>query len=212
VAGQRPRVVEGRAGCCRAAERRKKRKGTMNRAPTSRCEHGDGGGSGSQAGVILCGIVRGLWGSVAVWRGAGLCGGCRIDVVANGARGVEDDLRGSVCADAVHDDYAAKHETEGVGEDGSAADGNAAFGDQDDDIGEDGGDVVRGPVGAVVDSQDVVGEIEGVVEAIRSFTSTEGMTTAQAGGRVLGVEAALAARTVTSLAASKGAGRGWRMG
>jgi hypothetical protein len=51
-------------------------------------------------------------------------------------------LRGSVYADAVHDDYAAKHETEGVGEDFSAASGNTAFSDQDDDIGEDSGDVV----------------------------------------------------------------------
>jgi len=125
-------------------------------------------------------------------------------------------LRGSAFGDAVHDDYAAKHETEGVGEDGSAAGGEATFGDQDDDIGEDGGDVVRGSVGAVVDSQDVGREIERVVEAIRSFTSTEGVTTAQAGGGVLGVEAALAARTVASLAASEGAGRigrsgGWRL-
>jgi hypothetical protein len=121
-------------------------------------------------------------------------------------------LRGSVCGDAVHDDNAAKHETEGVGEDGSAACGEAALGDQDDDIGEDGRNVVGGSVGAVVDSQDVGGEIEGIVEAIRSFTSTEGVTTAEAGGGVLGVETALAARTGASLAASEGAGRGVRIG
>lgn len=133
--------------------------------------------------------------------------GSGLVLVAPGTWVVKDDLGMRISGLVVRDDYAAEHEAEGIGDDGCTAWRDAALGDQLDHIGEQGVDVFRGPVAAVVYDQDFLGEIGGVLQFVRRGFAVSGVTGAKVGGRVLRIEAALLEVATASAAALAALGR-----
>jgi hypothetical protein len=99
----------------------------------------------------------------------------------------------------------AQHETEGVGEDGSAARRDAAGGEEDDDVGESGTDPARS---AFLVAEDFVEKVGGVVEEVSGFASKGGVAKTEAGRRVLDGESAASAGALTAVAARGGARSG----
>lgn len=149
----------------------------------------------------VCATWAALKGGAYTSSVGALVRGGRLRVVGFGAGGVPCDLRGFVGGVAVHDDDAPEDETEGVGDDGGAARRDAASGGQEDNIGEDGIDVLGGVQYQLVVFEDFVEEVGGVVEDRGDFVGTGGVAGTETAGRRLDVEAALAAGAVASLAA-----------
>ena len=110
---------------------------------------------------------------------------------AGNIKDVIDWLGGGFFVDGLE---AAEDVAEGVGDDGGAAWREAALSDENDEVGEDRGDVLgslegrSGPGGA----EEIGGEVGGVVKGVRSFTDAGGVDEAEAGVGVLDGEAAAA--------------------
>jgi len=110
------------------------------------------------------------------------------------------DLRWRARDLAIHDDHAAEQEAQGEGYNRGAAGRDAALGQQLDDVGKDCIDRFSGTVAALVDDQELFGEVGGVLQLVRRL-SVSRVPGAEAGGRVLGKEAALFAVATASAAA-----------
>jgi len=90
----------------------------------------------------------------------------------------------------VDDEDAAKDKAEGVGDDGSAAGGDAALSDEDDDVGEGRVDFLGGLEGGGDFAEEIGGEIGTIGGRIRGSSCLGGMLEAKAGGKILNREAA----------------------
>jgi hypothetical protein len=106
----------------------------------------------------------------------------------------------------VDDEYAAKDEAKGVGDDGGAAGGNAALGHEDDEMGESRVDFLGGLEGGGDFAEEIGGEIGTIGGGIRSSSFRGGMLEAKAGGRLLNREAAASVGT-SAAPATGGAAR-----
>lgn len=101
----------------------------------------------------------------------------------------------------VDDEYAAKDKAEGVGDDGGAAGGDAALGNEDDEMGESRVDFLGGLEGGGDFAEEIGGEIGTIGGGMRSSTYAIGMTGAEALCRVLRRETALGASAIAGSAA-----------
>jgi hypothetical protein len=115
----------------------------------------------------------------------------------------------SISSFFVDDEYAAKDKAEGVGNDGGTPRGNAALGNEDDEVGESRVDFLGGLEGGGDFAEEIGGEIGTIGGGIRSCSSQAGMLEAKAGGRILNREAAASVGT-SAAPATGGAARSGR--
>lgn len=109
----------------------------------------------------------------------------------------------------VDDEYAAKDKAEGVGNDGGTPRGNAALGNEDDEVGESRVDFLGGAESRDDFAEEIGREIGTIGVRIRSCSSQAGMLEAKAGGRILNREAAASVGT-SAAPATGGAARSGR--
>ena len=115
----------------------------------------------------------------------------------DGGIDIADDVRWLVGGLLVDGLEAAKEEAESVGDDAGAASGDAALGEEDDKVGEDGVDFLDGAEGRSGVAEEIGGEVGGV--GIGFFVGG-GVFEAQAGGGILDREAAAAGTGPTAAA------------
>ena len=116
-------------------------------------------------------------------------------------------MHGSVGGFLVDDQHAAKDETEGVGDDGGAARGDAALGEEDYEVAESRVDFLGRLKGGDGFPEKLNGEVGNVGDAVSSSTYTVGVSEAEAGGGILNGEAAATVGTAAAATAG-GATRG----
>src|SRR5579859_511660 len=122
------------------------------------------------------------------------------------------ELGRSVGGFLVDDQHAAEDEAESVGDDGGAAGGDAALGDEDDEMGESRVDFLGGLEGGGDFAEEIGGEIGTIGGGIRSASFRGSMLEAKAGGRILNREAAASVGTSAAAATGGTARSGYRLG
>jgi hypothetical protein len=96
----------------------------------------------------------------------------------------------SISSFLVDDEHAAKDKAEGVGNDGGTPRGNAALGNEDNEVGESRVDFLGRLEGGGDFAEKIGGEVGAVGGGIRSCSCRGGVLEAKAGGRILNREAA----------------------
>jgi len=144
---------------------------------------------------------------VGIGAGGGVASGLGLDDAVGAPRPGPLEFHGSVGGFPVDDQHAAKDETEGVGDDGGAAGGDAALGEEDDEVAESRVDFLGRLKGRDGFPEKLNGEVGNVGDGVSSFAYTVGVSEAEAGGGILNGEAAATVGTVAAATAG-GATRG----
>lgn len=149
-------------------------------------------------------VGAGIGSVVGIGAGGGVASGLGLDDAVGAPRSGPLEFHRSVGGFPVDDQHTAKDETEGVGDDGGAAGGDAALGKENDEVAESCVDFLGRLKGRDGFPEKLNGE---VCDGVSSSTYTLGVSEAEAGGGILNGEAAATVGTAAAATAG-GATRG----
>lgn len=113
---------------------------------------------------------------VGIGADGGVASGLGLDDAVGAPRPGPFELHGSVGGFLVDDQHTAKDETEGVGDDGGAAGGDASPGEEHDEVGESRVDFLRRLKGRDGFPENLGGDVGNVGDGVSSSTYTVGVS------------------------------------